>query len=231
MLGSVVTGFLILVFGYAYPAYECFKAVEKNKPEIDQLRFWCKYWILVALLVIIETFSDLFISWLPFYYEAKLGLYVYLWLPKTQGTIYIYNNIIRPYISSNETDIDRTILELRTRTSDSVIVFLREFIVFGQAKFFEIMNYVVSHSKTRPVDDAQLGREEEYLRRTEKLPSMVSTRKHKSGTKQKLRRGQPISNSNDNSDSSDKNDSSESDNETTTVGINKRSSKSKKTDD
>jgi len=33
-----------MVFGYAYPAYECYKAVEKNKPEIEQLRFWCQYW-------------------------------------------------------------------------------------------------------------------------------------------------------------------------------------------
>ena len=33
-----------LVLGYAYPAYECFKTVELNKPEIEQLRFWCQYW-------------------------------------------------------------------------------------------------------------------------------------------------------------------------------------------
>lgn len=33
-----------MVFGYAYPAYECYKAVEKNRPEIEQLRFWCQYW-------------------------------------------------------------------------------------------------------------------------------------------------------------------------------------------
>lgn len=33
-----------MVFGYAFPAYECYKAVEKNRPEIEQLRFWCQYW-------------------------------------------------------------------------------------------------------------------------------------------------------------------------------------------
>ena len=31
-------------FGYAYPAYEFFKTVEKNKPETEQLLFWCQYW-------------------------------------------------------------------------------------------------------------------------------------------------------------------------------------------
>ncbi|XP_038975125.1 splicing factor YJU2-like isoform X2 [Phoenix dactylifera] len=37
-----------LVLGYAYPAYECFKTVELNKPEIEQLRFWCQYWYVLA---------------------------------------------------------------------------------------------------------------------------------------------------------------------------------------
>jgi len=36
-----------MVFGYAYPAYECYKAVEKNKPEMQQLRFWCQYWFVM----------------------------------------------------------------------------------------------------------------------------------------------------------------------------------------
>lgn len=33
-----------MIFGYAYPAYECYKSVELNKPDIEQLRFWCQYW-------------------------------------------------------------------------------------------------------------------------------------------------------------------------------------------
>lgn len=33
-----------LILGYAYPAYECFKIVELNKPDIEQLLFWCQYW-------------------------------------------------------------------------------------------------------------------------------------------------------------------------------------------
>jgi receptor expression-enhancing protein 1/2/3/4 len=80
-----------LAFGYAYPAYECYKTVELNKPEIVQLTFWCQYWkgvsisyavailtsvnnlpnlglfpvsrILVALLTVLERFGDFIISW------------------------------------------------------------------------------------------------------------------------------------------------------------------------
>jgi hypothetical protein len=34
-----------LVLGYAYPAYDCYKTVELNRPEVEQLRFWCQYWL------------------------------------------------------------------------------------------------------------------------------------------------------------------------------------------
>ncbi|XXG72848.1 hypothetical protein AAC387_Pa07g1856 [Persea americana] len=40
MLGSFLNRGLVMVLGYTYPAYECFKIVEKNKLEIEQLRFW-----------------------------------------------------------------------------------------------------------------------------------------------------------------------------------------------
>ncbi|XP_009796624.1 putative HVA22-like protein g isoform X1 [Nicotiana tabacum] len=43
MLGNFITSGLVLVVGYAYPAFECFKTVEKNKVEIEELRFWCQY--------------------------------------------------------------------------------------------------------------------------------------------------------------------------------------------
>lgn len=55
-----------MVFGYAYPAYECYKAVEKNKPEIQQLRFWCQYWFVICLF-----FSRLFLSWAFSFLKVK----------------------------------------------------------------------------------------------------------------------------------------------------------------
>ncbi|GMP98647.1 hypothetical protein CsSME_00046455 [Camellia sinensis var. sinensis] len=42
MLGDFFTRGLVLVLGYAYPAFECCKTVEKNRVEIEELRF-CVY--------------------------------------------------------------------------------------------------------------------------------------------------------------------------------------------
>nr|POE61814.1 hva22-like protein i [Quercus suber] len=63
MMGSFLSRVLLLVFGYAYPAYECSKTVERNKPEMEQLFFWCQYWIIVAMLTVFERVGDTFISW------------------------------------------------------------------------------------------------------------------------------------------------------------------------
>jgi hypothetical protein len=35
---------LLSLMCYAYPAYECYKTVELNKPEIEHLIFLCQYW-------------------------------------------------------------------------------------------------------------------------------------------------------------------------------------------
>nr|KYP64769.1 HVA22-like protein i [Cajanus cajan] len=139
-----------MVFGYAYPAYECYKSVEKNKPEIDQLRFWCQYWILVAVLTVCERIGDTFISWVPMYSEAKLAFFIYLWCPKTKGTTYVYDSFFRPYVAKHETEIDRNLLELRTRAGDIAVLYWQKAFSYGQTRIFDILQYVASQSTPSP---------------------------------------------------------------------------------
>ncbi|KAF8406552.1 hypothetical protein HHK36_008640 [Tetracentron sinense] len=150
MMGSFLTRGLAMVFGYAYPAYECYKTVEKNKPEIEQLRFWCQYWILVAVLTVCERVGDTFISWVPMYSEAKVAFFIYLWYPKTKGTTYVYDSFFRPYLSKHETEIDRNLLELRTRAGDIAVLYWEKAANYGQTRVFEILQYFASQSTSRP---------------------------------------------------------------------------------
>ncbi|XP_044475485.1 HVA22-like protein i isoform X2 [Mangifera indica] len=139
-----------MVLGYAYPAYECYKTVEMNKPEIEQLRFWCQYWILVAVLSVCERIGDAFISWVPMYSEAKLAFFIYLWYPKTKGTTYVYDSFFRPYVAKHENEIDRNLLELRTKAGDMAILYWQRAASYGQSRVFEILQYVASQSTPRP---------------------------------------------------------------------------------
>ncbi|XP_022772663.1 putative HVA22-like protein g [Durio zibethinus] len=150
MIGSFLTRGLVMAFGYAYPAYECYKTVEMNKPEIEQLRFWCQYWILVAVLTVCERIVDAFISWVPMYSEAKLAFFIYLWYPKTRGTSYVYDSFFRPYVAKHENEIDRNLLELRTRAGDMAVLYWQKAASYGQTRIFEILQYVASQSTPRP---------------------------------------------------------------------------------
>ncbi|VFQ76895.1 unnamed protein product [Cuscuta campestris] len=146
MIGSLLTRVFILIFGYAYPAYECFKSVEMNKPDIQQLRFWCQYWIIVAIMAVSEKIGDAFISWIPMYSEAKLAFYIYLWFPKTKGTTYVYNSFFRPLVLKHEHEIDHNLLELRIKAGDIALMYWQRAASYGQTRVFEILQFIVMQS-------------------------------------------------------------------------------------
>ncbi|XP_061348673.1 putative HVA22-like protein g [Gastrolobium bilobum] len=146
MLGDFINRCLILLLGYAYPGFECYKTVEKNRVQIEELRFWCKYWIIVAIFTVLEKFADIFISWLPLYGEMKLVLFVYMWYPKTKGTGYVYETVLRPFLSSHENEIDRTLLEWKARAWDYVIFYWQYCAHFGQNAFAQGLQHLASQS-------------------------------------------------------------------------------------
>lgn len=126
MLGEFITSILVLVLGYAYPAFECFKTVEKNRVGIEELRFWCQYW-------------------LPMYGEMKLALFIYLWYPKTKGSGYVYDTILKPYMIKHETDIDRNLQEFRARAWDLLVYYWENCTQLGQTTFFQVLDFLAAH--------------------------------------------------------------------------------------
>nr|QDL88614.1 HVA22-like isoform X4 [Cymbidium goeringii] len=158
MMGGFLTRLSVMILGYAYPAYQCYKTVELNKPEIEQLLFWCQYWILVAVLSVFERVGDALISWLPLYGEVKLAFFVYLWHPKTKGTTYIYNTFFQPFMSRHENMIDRKLLELRTRAADLAARYWQKALRLGRSRFLEILQYVISQPSStmaHPVEESK----------------------------------------------------------------------------
>ncbi|KAH7440918.1 hypothetical protein KP509_03G016100 [Ceratopteris richardii] len=148
MVGSLITRALIMLVGYLYPAYKCFKCVEMNRLDTKQLTFWCKYWIILAVLTVLERLGDTFASWMPLYGEAKIAFIVYLWNPKTSGTEYIYSSVLRPMVAPHERDIDRHLNELTTRVLDIIFHYCQRSSVYLKLLFMEILQFVVSHASS-----------------------------------------------------------------------------------
>ncbi|XP_047148525.1 putative HVA22-like protein g [Vigna umbellata] len=163
MLGDFINRILILLLGYAYPGFECYKTVEKNRIDMEELRFWCKYWIIVALFTVLEKFPDIFFGWLPLYGEMKLVFFVWLWYPKTKGTGYIYETFLKPYVSKHENDIDRKIMEWKARGWDYVIFYWQFVAKYGQTAFLQALHQMASQShkfSANPNSEKKEGRSE-----------------------------------------------------------------------
>ncbi|XP_028784905.1 putative HVA22-like protein g [Neltuma alba] len=146
MLGDFLTRILILLLGYAYPGFECYKTVEKNRVQIEELRFWCQYWIIVAIVTVLERFTDIFVGWLPLYGEMKVAFFVYLWYPKTKGTGFVYQTVLRPVVARHENEIDRQLMELKARGRDLVAHYWQISAKMGHSAFFQGLEYLATQS-------------------------------------------------------------------------------------
>lgn len=60
------------------------------------------YWIVFALFTCAETFTDVFFSWLPFYYEIKVILVFWLLSPAFKGSSILYRKFVHPALCRRE---------------------------------------------------------------------------------------------------------------------------------
>ncbi|RUS73484.1 hypothetical protein EGW08_018764 [Elysia chlorotica] len=67
------------------------------------------YWIVFALFCTVETFSDVFLSWLPFYYELKIVFVLWMLSPMTQGSSFLFKKFVHPHLAKREKEIDEMI--------------------------------------------------------------------------------------------------------------------------
>ncbi|XP_059821151.1 receptor expression-enhancing protein 1-like isoform X1 [Hypanus sabinus] len=124
MVSWLLSRLVVLAFGTLYPAYSSYKAV-KTKNVKEYVR-WMMYWIVFAIFTTVETFTDIFISWFPFYYEIKVAFVVWLLSPYTKGASMIYRKFVHPTLSSKETDIDCYIMQAKERSYETMVNFGRK---------------------------------------------------------------------------------------------------------
>ncbi|KAJ3671378.1 hypothetical protein LUZ60_007457 [Juncus effusus] len=139
MLGDLLTVTLTLLFGYAYPAFECFKMVETRPGQTEQLRFWCQYWTIVAMVLVFETL----LSWLPMYAQAKLAFFVYLWYPKTKGSDLVYDTFLRPFVMQYEPNIEQRLKHLREKSGQILVFYVKNFTDKSATFFLDVLHQVV----------------------------------------------------------------------------------------
>ncbi|XP_040917312.1 receptor expression-enhancing protein 1 isoform X2 [Toxotes jaculatrix] len=124
MVSWIISRLVVLVFGTLYPAYSSYKAVKSK--DVKEYVKWMMYWIIFALFTSVEVFSDMFLCWLPFYYELKIAFVVWLLSPYTKGSSVLYRKFVHPTLSSKEKDIDDYICQAKDKSYDTLVHFGRK---------------------------------------------------------------------------------------------------------
>ncbi|KAJ9537768.1 hypothetical protein OSB04_030501 [Centaurea solstitialis] len=74
----------------------------------------------------------------------------YCILQSFQGTTYVYDSFFRPHISKHETDIDRNLMELRTRAGDISVSYWQRAASYRQTRVFDVLRYISLQSTPKP---------------------------------------------------------------------------------
>ncbi|MBN3305580.1 REEP1 protein, partial [Amia calva] len=116
--------FFRLIFGTLYPAYSSYKAVKTK--DVKEYVKWMMYWIIFALFTTAETITDIFLCWIPFYYELKIAFVVWLLSPYTKGSSVLYRKFVHPTLSSKEKEIDDYLCQAKDKSYDALVHFGRK---------------------------------------------------------------------------------------------------------
>ncbi|CAL4069928.1 unnamed protein product, partial [Meganyctiphanes norvegica] len=105
------------IIGFIYPAYCSVKAIETTRKSDDTQ--WLTYWVVFAVLSIIELpFEDFILHYFPIYWLTKTVFLMWCYLPSSNnGADFVYKVVIRPLFKQHETEIDHVVDEV----TDSVI--------------------------------------------------------------------------------------------------------------
>ncbi|KAI0059944.1 receptor expression-enhancing protein 4 [Artomyces pyxidatus] len=110
------------IVAFLYPGYASFKTLSQRPASEDDLERWLMYWSVLGCVVGVEYVAEWLVSWIPFYYPFKTLFFLYLALPQTRGSSYLYVTYLQPFLFTHEPQIDAALASLKTR----IFTFLQE---------------------------------------------------------------------------------------------------------
>ncbi|OIW24625.1 hypothetical protein CONLIGDRAFT_584082, partial [Coniochaeta ligniaria NRRL 30616] len=108
---------------FLFPLFASYKALQTSDPA--QLTPWLMYWVVLACALLVESWTDWFLVWIPFYAYLRLLFLLYLVLPQTQGARIIYQSHIQPWLADNEQAIEDFIASAHHRLKQAGITYLK----------------------------------------------------------------------------------------------------------
>ncbi|KAI0375207.1 hypothetical protein BV20DRAFT_255170 [Pilatotrama ljubarskyi] len=114
MLMSMLSHVLSAWFAFLLPSYATWKALAHRPISEPDLERWGMYWSVVGAFVAVEYISGWLLDWIPFYWEVRTVFLLFLALPQTQGSTWVYTTYLQPFLLRNQADIDASISAAQT---------------------------------------------------------------------------------------------------------------------
>ncbi|XP_041828457.1 receptor expression-enhancing protein 6-like [Melanotaenia boesemani] len=125
------------LIGFVYPAYFSIKAIESNNKDDDTQ--WLTYWVVYGLFSVVESFSDIFLFWFPFYYASKCLFLIWCMAPVSwNGSTILYKQMIRPFFLKHQSAMDTAVNNLTDKARNITETVTKE-----------VVNQALSHDKAQ----------------------------------------------------------------------------------
>lgn len=116
------------IASFLFPLFASYKALKTSDP--GQLTPWLMYWVVLACVLLVESWTDWFLVWIPFYAYFRLLFLLYLVLPQTQGARIIYQTYIHPWLQENESAIEDLIASSHERLRATGMAYVKRAIEY-----------------------------------------------------------------------------------------------------
>jgi len=115
MLFFLTSRLISSIAAFLYPGYASYKTLSQRPASEADLERWLMYWSVLGCIVGVEYVAEWLVSWIPFYYTMKTLFLLYLALPQTRGSTYLYTNHLQPFFHAHESQIDAALVSLKYR--------------------------------------------------------------------------------------------------------------------
>ncbi|KAI1211427.1 TB2/DP1, HVA22 family-domain-containing protein [Annulohypoxylon truncatum] len=120
---DIIPKLLSSVASFLFPLFASYKALKTSDPA--QLTPWLMYWSVLSCALLVESWTEFILWWVPFYAYMRLGFLLYLVLPQTQGARVLYEAYLHPYLEENETVIEDFIASAHDRLKAAGMAYLK----------------------------------------------------------------------------------------------------------
>ena len=79
------------------------KTIESKSDE--ETKNWLSFWCIYGIFSIVEMFFGFILAFIPYYSIIRIGFFVFLMAPQTNGAHVFYTSVLAPYMKAHEKEI------------------------------------------------------------------------------------------------------------------------------